>query len=349
MEKTSIKKGLPPESLIYTGDKKQKTEIGLLDYNAKNYSEKTIKEIKECLPIKKISTVSWLNVVGLSSIEKIKKIGECFKIHPLVLEDILNVNQRPKIEDFGEYIFIVLKMIKFNKDKNKPEAEQISIIFSKNFIITFSESKGDAFNVIKQRLKNKEGLIRGRGTDYLVYVFIDIIIDFYFSILEKIGEEAEELEEQLLTNANLEKHHSIHHLKKDLFLLRKSAWPLREIINYLEKTESNLINKSSILYFRDIYDHTIQLIDTIETYREMATGLLDIYLSVANNKMNEVMKTLTIISTIFIPLTFITGLYGMNFKYMPELKEPLAYPIVLFVMVAIIVAMIFYFKKKKWL
>ncbi len=340
--------GSPPGSLVYTGRTKEEVEILILDYNEEGYKEIKVKEIEEIIPYKNTSTITWINITGLHRVEIIEKIGKHYGIHPLVLEDILNINQRPKIEDFGDYMFIVVRMLSYNKENHSIESEQISIVFGKNFVFTFQEKKGDVFEPIKERIRNDKGLIRKRGSDYLTYSLIDIIVDNYFIILEEIGEEIEEMEEKVVLDPSPKIVRSIHKLKRNLIVLRKSIWPLREVLGILEKIESPLIKNLS-MYFRDIYDHTIQIIDTLETYRDLAAGLLDIYLSSLSNRTNEIMKVLTIIGTIFIPLTFITGIYGMNFRYMPELKWKLGYPLVLSVMLAIGIIMLIYFRKKKWL
>jgi len=277
------------------------------------------------------------------------KLGDCFSLHPLVLEDILNTDQRPKIEDHGEYIYIVLKML-HKVNRAEFAAEQISIILGKNFVISFQEGiKGDAFDLIRERIRSGKGRIRGFGTDYLVYSLIDAIVDNYFVILEEIGERIENIEDELVKNPQAQTLHRIHGFKREMIYLRKAVWPLREVISALERKESPLVKDTTSIYLRDVYDHTIQVIDTIESYREMLSGMLDIYLSSISNRMNEIMKFLTVIGTIFIPLTFIVGIYGMNFEFIPELKWRYGYFIVISGMSAIAVLMLFYFKKKKWL
>ena len=340
------KVGSPPGSLVYTGRTKEEVEITIFDYNEKEYKEIKAKKIEEIFPYKDTPTITWINITGLHKVEMIEKLGKHYNIHPLVLEDILNVDQRPKIEDFGEYMFIVVRMLSY--ERNEVKSEQVSIIFGKNFVFTFQERKGDVFEPVRERIRNNKGIIRKMGSNYLVYSLIDVIVDNYFTILEKIGEEIEELEDKVIFHPTQEIVRTIHHLKRNLIILRKSIWPLREVLSTLERGESQLIKNLS-MYFRDIYDHTIQIIDTLETYRDFATGLLDIYLSSLSNRTNEIMKVLTIIGTIFIPLTFITGIYGMNFKYMPELKWKYGYPMVLFVMLVLSIIMLLYFRKKKWI
>jgi len=350
IKKSSRTRGLPPGELVHIGERKaEKIRITIIDYDEENFQEKEAKTVEECFSFKEKPTVTWINVDGLHEIEVIEKLGKHFDVHPLVLEDILNTDQRPKIEDFEHYIFLALKMIYHDEKKQEIHSEQISLILGPNYVISFQESIGDVFDPIRERLRNGKGRIRKMGADYLAYSLIDAIVDNYFSILEKIGEKVESMEEELVSNPKPEILQNIHHLKRDAIFLRKSVWPLREVISVLQREESKLIQKSTQLYLRDLYDHTIQVIDTIETYRDMISGMLDIYMSSVSNKMNEVMKVLTIFAAIFIPLTFIAGIYGMNFQYMPELSIPWAYPAVWIVIIIVIVTLLAYFKHKKWL
>jgi magnesium transporter len=265
------------------------------------------------------------------------------------LEDILHTGQRPKFEDFEKYIFIVFKMLYFDENGDDILEEQISIILGSNYVISFQEKEGDVFNPVRERIRAGRFQIKKRKIDYLAYALIDAVVDNYFLILEKIGEKIEDLEEELLDNPTPETLQTIHHLKRKLISLRKSVWPLREVIGGLERGESALFHKSTSIYLKDVYDHTIQVIDTIETFRDMVSGMLDMYLSNLSNKMNEVMKVLTIIATIFIPLTFIAGIYGMNFEFMPELKWHWGYFLIWGLMIVVGIAMVFYFRRKKWL
>ncbi|HER23725.1 MAG TPA: magnesium/cobalt transporter CorA [Candidatus Atribacteria bacterium] len=350
VKKRSKKAGLPPGTLMHIGDRKtKKAEITLIDYNKEQYQEKEIKKIEECFPLRDKPAVTWININGVHDIELMEKIGEILGLHPLLLEDIMNTDQRPKMEDFGDYILIILKMIYFNEKINKIEIEQVSLILGCNFVISFQEKKGDVFDSIRERIRRGKGKMRKSGADYLAYCLLDAIVDSYFAILEGTGEKIEEMEEKLVANPIPSTLQGIHNLKRDMIFLRKSVWPLREIISGLERTESVLIEETTGIYLRDVYDHSIQVIDTIETFRDMISGMLDIYLSSISNKMNEVMKVLTIIATIFIPLTFIAGIYGMNFAYMPELQLRWGYFAALFIMAVVSIIMLFYFRKKKWL
>ena len=350
LKRRSKPAGLPPGTLIYVGERKVETvRITYIDYDEHNFAEKQVSNIEECFAFKTTPTVTWINIDGLHDVKIIEKLGQQFELHPLVLEDILHTGQRPKLEDFEKYIFIVLTMLSYNGDNQTVEAEQVSIVLSSNFVISFQERIGDVFDQIRDRIRNAKGRIRKMGPDYLAYSLIDAIVDSYFTILEKMGEKIELLEEQLVVEPTEQTLHQIHSLKRQMIVLRKSVWPLREVISGLQRTESALIKDSTSIYLRDVYDHTIQIIDTIESFRDMVSGMVDLYLSSISNKMNAVMKVLTIIATIFIPLTFIAGIYGMNFEDMPELRWRLGYPAVLLVMVLVAVVMLFHFRKKKWL
>jgi len=344
------KVGLPPGTLVHVGERKtEKVKITIIDYDPKNYQEKEVDKIEECFSFKDKPTVTWINIDGLQEVEIIEKIGAYFGIHPLVLEDIVHTGQRPKGEDLGDYLFIVLKMIYHDENEDEIMGEQVSLILGQNYVISFQEREGDIFNPIRNRIRNGKGRIRKAGADYLAYALLDAIVDQYFLVLERFGEKIESLEEELVTYPTPETVQLIHKLKRDLIFLRKSVWPLREVISGLERGESPLIVEPTGIYLRDVYDHTIQVIDTIETFRDMVSGMLDIYLSSVSNRMNEVMKVLTIIATIFIPLTFIAGIYGMNFKFMPELEWHWGYPTALIIMLVVVGFMVMYFRRKRWL
>ena len=342
--------GLPPGTLMYVGERKAEiVRITYIDYDEQNFAEKQVSAIEDCFAFKTTPTVTWINIDGLHDVQIIEKLGQQFELHHLVLEDILHTRQRPKLEDYDKYMFIVLKMLSFNGEQQAVEVEQVSLVLGTNFVISFQERIGDVFDQIRERIRNAKGRIRKMGPDYLAYSLIDAIVDSYFTILEKMGEKIELLEEQLAVEPTEQTLHQIHRLKREMIVLRKSVWPLREVISGLQRTESALIKDSTSIYLRDVYDHTIQIMDTIESFRDMVTGMVDIYLSSLSNKMNSVMKVLTIIATIFIPLTFIAGIYGMNFKYMPELQWRWGYEAILLIMVAVAIVMLIYFRRKKWL
>ena len=331
--------------IISNGKQKdQQVSIDLIQYNAKNFSRKNLNEDEL---VNRKGFLDWVNVNGISDASKIKKIGGIFDLHHLVLDDIVSVKQRPKIEDYDNYLFCVLKMIYYSKQKLR--TEQISIVLGKDYVISFQEKEGDVFDDVRNRIETEKSKIRKNGTDYLMYSLMDSIIDNYFLVLENIGEKIEKIEKVLLVRPSPETLSQIYSLKRTLIYLRKSVWPLREVINKILRDENKLIKQETKIYYRDLYDHTIQVIDTIESYRDMSAGMLDIYLSSLSNKMNEVMKVLTIIATIFIPLTFLAGVYGMNFRYMPELNNQFSYPVIWCVMLLVAVIMIYYFRRKKWI
>ncbi len=356
IKKRSHKIGLPPGTLVHVGTKKiEKIRITVIDYDSDTFEEKELKTIEECFPCRDTQTVTWINIDGVHHMEVIEKIGKHFNLHPLVLEDIVNTGQRPKMEDFEDYLFVVLKMLYRNENEVETQAEQVSLIVGPQFVITFQEKVGDVFNPVRERIRSGKGRIRKMGSDYLAYALIDSIVDNYFTILEKLGEEIEEMEKELVGDPKPQILQSVNRLKAELLFLRKLIWPLREVISGLQRGESSLIKETTGIYLRDVYDHTIQVIDTIETFRDLASGMFDTYLSSVSNKMNEVMKVLTIIATIFIPLTFVAGIYGMNFNpevslfNMPELNWKYGYVMSIGVMVLVALVMVFYFKRKKWL
>lgn len=349
IRKRGKKIGLPPGTPVFVGERKEEeAKISIIDYDETHFQEREAKAIEECFPFKDTPTVTWINIDGIHDVDIIDKLGKHFELHPLIMEDIMNTEQRPKMEDFGNYLYVVLKMLYYDDEENETKVEQVSMILGDNFVISFQERRGDIFDPIRERLRNGKGRIRKMETDYLAYSLLDAIVDNYFTILEKLGERIEELEEKVVTDPRPGTFQDIHRLKREMVFLRKSVWPLRELINGLERGESPLIHKSTCIYLRDVYDHTIQVIDTVETYRDMLLGMHDTYLSSVSNRMNEIMKVLTIIATIFIPLTFIVGIYGMNFEFMPELKWRGAYFIVWGVIIAIAISMLSYFKRRKW-
>jgi magnesium transporter len=355
--KRKNKKGMSPGSLIFTGQKKvEKIKISVFDYNADNYEDRTLteEEVSKLTDFRVGKDVSWLNICGIHNTELIARIGKIFKIHALVLEDILNVSHNTKIDEFEDYIFIITKMINYNEAENLLNIEQVSFILGKNFLITFQEREGDVFDIIRDKIRSNNGRIRTSGADYLAYRLIDTIVDNYFLVLDKIDERIEDIEDELLDNPEQSTLQSIHSLRKEVIHLKRNVTPLRDILHALEREQYNFIDKSTQIYLRDLYDHIRQIIDTIDNYREVINGLQEVYLSSASNKMNEIVKVLTIISTIFIPLTFIVGIYGMNFRTdvsiwnMPELAWSYGYPFVMALMLMVVIGMTIFFKRKKW-
>lgn len=346
--KFSKKKGLPPGNLDFHGEiLTENSSIELIDYSKTDYKKVISPNSQEIFSAINSSNNQWINVVGLHNVEHIKAIGEKYNIHHLVLEDILNTDHRPKAEKQDGYIFFIAKMF-CSSETEGSHFEQISIILGKDFVLTFQEKDGDVFDALRERLSNEESKLRQSNIDYLFYRMIDSIVDSYYYTLEKISDRIESLEDEIHDNPTKNDHKSIQALKRELILLRKSVYPLREAIGKLNKEEDGLISKDTNLYLSDVYDHCIQIIDSIETFRDLTSSLMDLYMTSMSNRMNEVMKVLTIISTIFIPITFIAGVYGMNFQHMPELTHKWGYPIALTVMGLLVVIMIVYFKVKKW-
>jgi magnesium transporter len=342
--------GLPAGSLIHIGEKlTDKARITIIEYD-EYYSKEEVVEIHDYSFFREKPTVTWINVDGLHDTKIMEQIGNIFNLHPLILEDILNTDQRSKVEDMGDYIYIVLRMFYKSEDKNGiVKSEQVSLVLGNNFVISFQEKPGDVFNPIRDRIKNAKGRIRKAGADFLAYCLIDSIVDYYFIVLESLDEKIELFEDALACNPDRNLLLDIQNLKREMIFFRKFVWPLRETISLLERSDSTLIQESTNIYFKDIYDHIIQVIETTETFREILSGMLDIYLSSVSNKMNEIMKALTIIATIFMPLSFIVGIYGMNFKYMPELEWRFGYFMVWSIILAVASIMLIYFRKKKWL
>jgi magnesium transporter len=346
----SRKAGLPPGSVVYTGNQKVEfTRISVMDYDAGQVQERSLDAIEEAYAYKSTSSVSWINIDGLHDVSIIKKIGTFYELHPLVQEDIVSTAQRPKLEDFEDYLYIVLRMLYWDDTTQSVHSEQVSLILGKHFILTFQESIGDVFDAIRDRIRHAKGRIRNMGADFLIYALLDAIVDNYFLILEHIGDRLEVMEDDLLANPTQATLTQIHQLKREMIFLRKSVWPLREMIGNLERSESKLIDSGTAPFLRDVYDHTIQVIDTMESYRDIVSGMLDTYLSSISNRMNSVMQVLTITATFFIPLTFIAGIYGMNFETMPELTWKYGYAGVWALMLAVGTGMLIFFKRKKWL
>ena len=348
--KRSRKAGLPPGTPVHLGERKSDTtRLTLLHYDEQRAVEQEMKTAQECLALRDSPGVSWINITGLHEVETLAQFADAFGLHPLVLEDILNTDQRPKLEDYGEYLYIVIKRLGNGAPANEISTEQISLILGRNLVISFLESDSGVFNVVKDRILNNRGRIRRLGADYLAYTLMDAVVDNYFAIFEKLGERIEILQETIISRPTPASLQTLHALKRELLFLRKSVWPLREVVSGLQRGDSTLIHKDTWFYLRDVYDHTIHVIDTIETYRDMLASMMDIYLSSLSIRLNEVMKVLTIIATIFMPLTFIVGLYGMNFQHMPELSWRWGYPLVLLVMAGVTAGMLVFFRRKKWI
>lgn len=341
--------GLPPGSLVHVGEQKlEKPTMTVLDYDEQGLEEVVVKEVSQCEAYVKSATTTWLNVDGIHQVSLVEQLGKYFSIHPLTLEDIVDTNQRPKMELDPGYVFLVLKMVRFD-DQNQLIIEQVSFVLGKTFVLSFQESQGDVFQPIRDRIRTSKGRIRKSGSDYLTYALVDAIVDHYFVVLEHFGEELEELQDRALEDPSPQTMEQIQHMKRQMITIRKSIWPLREVVNGLLREETPLIQKSTKVFLRDVYDHAIQVIDTIETYRDILSSVTEIYISSMSNRMNEIMKVLTIFASIFIPLTFIAGIYGMNFQHMPELTWKWGYPLVWLSFGVITVSLLLFFRKRKWL
>jgi magnesium transporter len=345
--------GKAPGSLIYIGDTitpVSDVTISITEYDPQTLKSYQAKTVEECVTCKFSNSNSWINVDGVHNVEIIKTLGEQFGLHQLTLEDILNTEIRPKIEVFENYMLIIVKMLRYNNSSKEIEAEQVSMILGDNYVLSFQENRqGDVFDGIRMRIANPHGRHRRSGPDYLLYSLLDAVVDHYFVVLERIGEKLEDLEAEITGSPSEHLLKNLYALKQDLVFMRRSVWPLREIVSGLEREETVLIKKEIRKYIRDIYDHTIQVIDTTESFRDSSGSLLDLYLSSVSNRTNDVMKVLTMISTIFMPLTFIAGVYGMNFEHMPELQWRYGYFIILGLMAISIILMLMWFRRKKWL
>ncbi len=349
-KKASKKAGMSPGTLVHVGEQKIETiKITLMNYDQARLEERELERVEESFSYKDKPPVSWINIDGLHEVDLIQQIGTHFNIHSLTLEDIVNTGQRPKVEDFEDYIYLVFKMLKFDETIGHITSEQVSLILGSHYLLSFQETEGDVFSSVRQRIRKGRGRIRVAGPDYLAYALIDAAVDHYFLVLEKMGERIEHLEEQLQVQATPEILQSVYDLKRELIYFRRQVWPVREVLSAWQRTESTLIQDDNKIFLRDVYDHAIQVIDTIESFRDILSGVMDLYMSTMSNKMNEVMKVLTIIATIFIPLTFVAGIYGMNFKFMPELEWRWSYPLLWTLLVLIFFGMMAYFKRKKWL
>lgn len=344
------KAGMAPGTPVYTGKYKSGVpHLKVMIYNADECQVIEEATLEQCVISSQPETITWINVVGLHDINLISELGARFNIHSLVIEDILNTKQRVKVEEHDDYIFVVLKKFNWNRSKSQLEIEQISFVFGQGFLISFQEQKSCVFDEVRERLKRDKARLREHGSDYLAYSLFDTAIDRYFIALEDLDAQIEQVENYIMTSSSTKNTHELYELKRQMFLFRKVVWPLREAINDLLRSEGKLISEFTMPYLRDLYDHAIQVVDAIEMLRDMLSNLLDAHLSSLSNRMNEIMKVLTIISTLFIPLTFITGFYGMNFEFMPEIHTRWGYPITVLVMIMVGIGMLIYFRRKKWL
>lgn len=342
------KTGAPPGTMIYSGkDTTEQVKITLMEYDEHTLIEKEFHDIDECMASVQPEMVKWINVDGIHNVELVEKIGKLFDIHPLTLEDIVNTTQRPKFEDYDDYVVSIMRMLYYDTEMH---SEQLTIVLRDNMVISFQEvHSGDAFDLVRNRIRQPKGKMRKLKADNLYYALHDAVVDCYFNVIEKLGDQIEQLEDELVEDPQRSTLNRLHHMKRQVIYIRKVVWPVRELIGNIQRSETPLVSEAIEIYFRDVQDHSIRVIDSVETYRDLLASMMDIYLSSVSNKMNEVMKVLTIISTIFIPVTFIAGVYGMNFKYMPELSSPWGYWLTWLIMIVIMASLVYFFRKKKWL
>jgi magnesium transporter len=339
-----------PGTMTYVGHKETKeTLLEVIDYNKENYQRFTSKSLEDAFKFEEEKNITWINIDGLNNTSEIEKLGKYYDLHPLILEDIVNTGQRPKIDEYPEYIFIVAKMLYYNAD-GTINNEHLSMVVGKDYVLTFQEAGGDVFDGLRERIKSGKGRVRNNGADYLMFALLDAIIDNYFAVVDDISDKIEIFEDRIFqarSNENLVL--EIQDLKRTILRIRRAVFPLREVVNRLLKVNHEIIEEKTESYIRDLHDHMIQISENIDLYREMIRSLLDMYMSTISNKMNEVMKVLTIMASIFIPLTFIAGIYGMNFEYMPELQWKYSYFVLWGIMLLLFAGMLIYFKRKKWL
>lgn len=344
------KTGLPPGTVVYVGDAPTTPpRLSVFDYTTGELREHDDSEIDDVLALRDSETVSWINLSGLHDVDLIRRLGDHFGIHPLVQEDIANTNQHPKMEEFDDHLFVSLKMIYEDAASGELIFEHVSLIIGHRYVISFQETPGDVFDPVRERLRATHGRIRKLGADYLGYALLDVIVDHYFVVLEQFGSRSEELEEDILDDPTVATQKQINALRRSLIHMRRSVWPVREILGRLERLESPLVDPSTHPFLRDAYDHAVQVVDLVESLRDLVSGLTDLYMTVLSNRMNEIMKVLTIIGTIFIPLTFVAGVYGMNFEYMPELGYRYGYPIAWGVMLAVAALLLVFFRRRDWI
>ena len=355
VSRASKKYGLKPGSVVYVGkERTEEVNIDVIDYNENQYEEKRLASVEESFQYRESKTLSWINVDGIHRADIVEKIGHHYNIHDLVLEDVVNTGHRPKIEETENYMFLVLKMLYHDSTNSEIKSEQVSIIFGKTWVITFQETVEDVFNMVRKRIKTTVPRVRFMTSGYLAYALVDAIVDHYFIALEQLGDEIETLDDAVSNDPKPKHLDQIRDLKKKLIDLRKLVWPLREVIGTLERTESDLIHESTEPYIRDLYEHTIQVIDTVETYRDMVSSLLDLYHTGVSNRLNDIMKVLTMFATIFIPLGFLAGVYGMNFDTsvspfnLPELGFRFGYIFFWSLVVCVAGGLLWFFRRKNW-
>ncbi len=346
----SEKSGLPPGSLVYVGDRGgSSVRMTLLDYSDTGYTERLIAAPDECAPFRQSQSITWINVDGLSVPKTLEGLGGAMGFHNLVLEDILNTEQRPKFEDYGDYVFVVAKMLEFNTDAGHVKPEHLALVLGRNFLVSFQEVAGDPFEPVRARIRTGAGKTRKLGADYLLYSLLDVTVDQYFVVLDRLGERIEQLDQLILSSESPRIMGEMHALKREILFLRKNVVPLREVVNTLRHSDSALIDEATRPFLRDLHDHIVQVVDRIETYRDLLSSMLDLYLSSVSNRTNTVLKIVAVFSSVFLPLTFMTGIFGMNFEFMPLLHSPKGFVVIVTSMVAIVVVMLAIFRWRRWI
>jgi magnesium transporter len=350
LPKANGRNGESLEPLVYVGDTSPvPLSIEVICYNESTFTAQTLTALPSCPHLHDEHTVTWVNITGLARVDVFEQLGQCFGLHPLVLEDMLNTTQRPKVEDYGDYLYMVIKDLEQGPQMGEIAADQVSLVLGPQFVISVQERPGDSFDAVRERLRTSKGRLRKLGADYLAYALFDAIVDNYFTLVERLGDQVDLLQDTLVSNPSPDTLQMLHRVKREMIFFRSAIWPLREVIGNLERWDIRLISANTVVYLRDVYDHTIQVIDALETLRDILSTMLDIYLSSLSNRMNQIMKVLTVISTLFIPLTFLVGVYGMNFRHMPELDWPWAYPLLWGLMLMLVGGMLYYFRRQKWL
>jgi len=348
VQKRSKKTGLPPGTLVHIGERKSEhVTVTVFRYSTTSCKELHVEQVDQ-LSSPADESVIWINVGGVHKVEMVETLGKQFSLHPLLLEDVTNTDQRPKLDDYEAYIFLVMKMLSLT-DRKDIAVEQVSFVLGKNYVISFQENGTDVFQPVRERLRGGKGRLRQSGADYLLYALVDAIVDQYFAVLELSGEQIEAVQQAVVDDPKPETLNEIHALKRQLLFVRRAVWPLRDVMTNLSRSDCPFLQHPTKVFFRDVYDHVVQIVDTIEILREMVSSSLDIYLSSVSYRLNAIMRVLTVITTIFMPLSFIASIYGMNFEYMPELRSPWGYPLVLGVMAAVGVGMLVLFRNKRWL
>jgi magnesium transporter len=350
VRRTVKRPGTPPGTLVHTGEQKvERVRIRCMDYDAERLSELEAEHASECLPSRHEASITWVNVDGLHDVEVIRALGEHHGWHPLLLEDIVGTGQRAKLEEYDGYLYIVLPMLSWDPERRQVVHEQLSLVLGEGYVVTFQERWGDVFDGIRERLRQGRGRIRARGADYLAYALMDAVVDHCFQVLEGIGDVVEELEEDVLGESGRDTMIQLHALKRELIAVRRAVWPMRDMLAQVVRDDEDMFHPDTEIFLRDVHDHAVHVVEGVEVLRDVLAGAVDLHLSMLGVRNNEVMKMLTMMASIFIPLTFFAGIYGMNFEHMPELAVRWAYPAVLGAMAAVAVGLVLFFRRKGWL